>query len=61
MKICLTLLSIRDDNGQDIFIHKSGIQDVKGAKYGLDDSEVVEFEVYQGEKTILSNFHLNIF
>ena len=36
----------RNDNNQDIFVHRSGIQN---SQPGLDDGEQVEFDVLQGK------------
>lgn len=42
----------RNDNNQDIFVHRSGI--LGNASPGLDDGEPVEFDVYQDGNRILA-------
>jgi len=44
----------RNDNNQDIFVHKSGIQHLNNAPLSLDDSEPVEFDIVQEGNRLLA-------
>lgn len=43
----------RNDNNQDIFVHRSGIQ-MNNSQLGLDDGESVEFDLYQEGNRLLA-------
>jgi CspA family cold shock protein len=42
---------IEMDNGEEIFIHRSGLQSIYG---GLQEKQEVEFETKQGEKGLFA-------
>lgn len=43
-----------NDNNQDIFVHRSGIQSFNNSQPGLDDGEPVEFDIYQEGNRLLA-------
>ena len=42
---------IEMENGDDIFVHRSGIENISG---GLQENQKVEFETKQGEKGLFA-------
>ena len=42
---------IEMENGDDIFVHRSGLEDISG---GLQENQNVEFETQQGEKGLFA-------
>lgn len=44
----------RNDNNQDIFVHRSGIQSRNSSQPGLDDGEPIEFDLYQESNRLLA-------
>jgi CspA family cold shock protein len=45
---------IEMENGEDIFVHRSGLQSVHG---GLQEDQAVEFETQEGEKGRLTQLN----
>ena len=43
---------IEMENGDDIFVHRSGIENISG---GLQENQKVEFETKQGEKGLFAS------
>jgi len=44
----------RNDNNQDVFVHRSGIQSNNNAMTGLDDGEPVEFNIFNDGNQVLA-------